>query len=286
MSSKEIPLLGVHLKLKDNLYNLISEAKGYNIKTFQFFLTKEQTGKYLKLDNKDIKQFLKLKKEFNNVYIHSSYWVNLASGNKIGYQTSQKILKKEIELAKKLHINHLILHPGSAAKFKYIHPNTNWRLLGIENLTMALNKIMKKERYIKILLENTAHGNKTIGSDLYDFKLIRDRLDYPEKVMFCLDIAHAFSYGYDIEKTNDFTNIVDNTMGINNVKLIHLNDSIEKKGSKLDKHQAPGDGLIGDRALKAVIQNPRFKNTPIILELPNLSIQNTLFSIKNVSNWL
>ncbi|MFH1461834.1 MAG: deoxyribonuclease IV [bacterium] len=286
MNSKETSLLGLHLKLQNNLYSLISEAQNYKIKIFQFFLTREQTGKYLKLDNKDVKSFLKLRTEFKELYIHSSYWVNLASSKRIGHQTSQRILKKEIELAKKLHANYLVLHPGSASKFKNIPQDPNWKLKGIENLTAALNKIMRKEWRIRILLENTAHANRTIGSNLDDFRLIRERLEFPEKIMFCLDLAHAFSYGYDIEKTDDFIDFVDKTMGIKNIKLIHLNDSIEKKGSKIDKHESPGNGLIGDKTLKALIQSPKFKNTPIILELPNLSSQNTLFSIKTTADWL
>ena len=285
-SKRKKPLLGLHLKLNPDLHSIIQEAQNYNINTFQFFLTKEQSGKYLKLDNRDLKLFLKKRKEFNNLYIHSSYWINLASGKKIGYQTSQKLLKKEIEFAKKLNINSIILHPGSASKFKSTPQDPKCKIKGIDNLTAALNKILKNESQVKILLENTAHGNRTVGSDLNDFKLIRERLDFPEKVKFCIDFAHAFAYGYDIKDTSSFITLLDDTMGLENISLIHLNDSVEKRGSKKDKHEMPGKGLIGEKALKNLIKSPKLTNIPIILELPNITEQESLFSLKKVHDWL
>ncbi|MBD3273438.1 deoxyribonuclease IV [Candidatus Dependentiae bacterium] len=278
--------VGLHLKLKTNLSSLIEAALSYKIKIFQFFLTKEKTGKYLKLDNKDLKNFLKIRKQFDDLYIHSSYWINLASGKKIGYQTSQKLLKKEIELAKKLRVNFIVLHPGSASKFKSTPKDPRCRIKGIDNFTRALNKILKKENKVKILLENTAHSNRTIGSNLNDFKLIRNKLDFPEKIKFCIDFAHAFSYGYDIENVINFTKLLDKTMDLDNIKLIHLNDSIEKRGSRIDKHEIPGKGLIGEKILKKLLKHPKFNNKPIILELPKVTREKTLFSLKKVHSWL
>ena len=287
MSSKNKNiLLGLHLKLNPDLHSIIQTAQNYKINTFQFFLTKEQNGKYLKLEHKDLKNFLIKRKEFNNLYIHSSYWINLSSGKKIGYQTSQNLLKKEIEFAKKLNIDSIVLHPGSASKFKSTPQDPICKLKGIDCLTKALNQILKKENTIKILLENTAHGNRTIGSNLNDFKLIRERLDFPEKVKFCIDFAHAFSYGYDIENTDSFIKLLDKTMGLENINLIHLNDSVEKKGSKKDKHEIPGNGLIGEKALKNLVKNPKLMNIPIILELPNITEKETMFSLKKVHDWL
>ncbi|HML19249.1 MAG TPA: TIM barrel protein, partial [Candidatus Dependentiae bacterium] len=74
---------------------------------------------------------------------------------------------------------------------------------GIDELARSLNYVMKYEREITIVLENTTHGNLSVGSDITDFKLLRAKLDYPERISFCIDTAHAYSYGYDLkEKTN------------------------------------------------------------------------------------
>lgn len=285
MSFSKRPPIGLHIKLKSNLENLIKTAEYFPINIFQFFLIKENTGRYPKLESKDLKIFLKARKNFKKIYIHSSYWINLASGKSVGYKTSQRILKKEIKLSKKLHSNYLVLHPGSATKFKSTPQDPKCKLKGIENLVRALNNVLKNEYSVKILLENTAHANKTIGSDLIDFKLIRERLKFPEKVKFCLDFAHAFSYGYKLDQADDFIKLIDKTMGIENIKLLHLNDSKEKKGSKIDKHEIVGKGFIGEKTLKSLVLHKKLQNIPLILELPNISTKNTLFSLKNIYEW-
>ena len=277
--------IGLHLKLEDSLCALLVKAQRYNILSFQFFLTKEQSFRYPKIDSRDLKNFLKISKNLQNIYIHSSYWINLCSGKYIGYQTSQRILKKEIDLAKKLNIKNIVLHPGSASAFKSSQQDPKAKFRGIENLTRALNKMLKYEKNIRILLENTAHGNRSIGSNLTDFELIRQKLDYPEKVKFCLDLSHAFSYGYDIEKTEEFINTLDTIIGIENIKLIHLNDSTEKKGARIDKHEAINKGIIGQNTLKNIVLHPKIKDIPIILEIPNQPNNDILDSLKIVQSW-
>ncbi len=277
--------VGLHLKLEDSLCALLVKAQKFNVLSFQFFLTKEHSFRYPKIDPRDLKNFLKISKNLENIYIHSSYWINLCSGKYIGYQTSQRILKKEIDLAKKLNIKNIVLHPGSAGAFKSSKDDPKAKLRGIENLTRALNKLLKYEKNIRILLENTAHGNRTVGSDLYDFKIIKNKLDYPEKVKFCLDLSHAFAYGYNIEKTEEFIEILDSTMGIKNIKLIHLNDSAEKKGAKIDKHEAISKGTIDQNVLKSLIFHPKLQEIPIILEIPNLPDKDIFDSLKTVNSW-
>ena len=110
-------MVGLHLKLNNSLSDIANEATKYKINTFQFFLTRESTDKYIKLNKSDLKNFLNQTEEYNQLYIHSSYWINLASGKRVGYFTSQKLLKKEIALAKKLQIKNIVLHPGSATHF-------------------------------------------------------------------------------------------------------------------------------------------------------------------------
>lgn len=279
------PDIGLHLKLNENFCSLLVAAQKYNIMSFQFFLVKENSGKYLKIDPQDLKTFVKITKHVPNIYIHSSYWINLCSGNKVGYQTSQKILQKEIDLAKKLNIKKIVMHPGSATKFDNCQENYKCKIKGIDNLTKALNKILQKEHNIKIILENTAHGKKTVGSDLNDFKLIKQKLYYPEKVEFCIDVAHAFAYGYSVNKTNDFINILENSMGTENISLIHINDTSEQQGTKIDKHVAPGKGFIGENTLKNIINHEKLTKKPIILEIPNINAPQTIEALNLVNNW-
>ena len=258
--------IGCHLKLAPNLSSLINQAIEYDINAFQFFLLTSQKGKYLKIQQDDFEFFIKQRRKFvSNIYIHCSYWINLASGKKKSFYTSLQILQKELRMAKLLEANYLVLHPGSANRYT---TTSNAKQQGIDSLAKALNMVFKKEHDITLLLENTAHGNNTIGSELNDFYILRQKLDHPEKILFCLDFAHAFSYGYNIEQTQSFIDLLEKTMGIANIKLLHLSDSSEQKGKKIDKHKLPGEGLIGKTALNNLIQHPQLCQKQIILEPP------------------
>ena len=148
-----------------------------------------------------------------------------------------------------------------------------------------LNKILKKEDPITLLLENTTHENKTIGSNLNDFKLLKPLLTQPQKIGFCIDTCHAFAYGYDLEKTDSFVETLDQTMGLKNIKLIHLNDSAKPQGSKIDKHAVPGKGLIGKKILQKIINHKKLKHIPIIIEPPVISNQKIQEMLNNIKEW-
>ncbi|MCK4651398.1 deoxyribonuclease IV [Candidatus Babeliales bacterium] len=278
--------IGLHLRLIKNLSSLNNEAIDYKIKSFQFFLTKYNDGKYLKITDLERKEFLKIKRKyFSNIYIHSSYWINLATGNKKSLQISISLLKKEIRIAKQLEIKYIVLHPGSATGYKNTTNNISYKQKGIQKFATIFNNILKKEKDIQILLENTSHGKNVIGSNLNDFSLLLELINHPEKINFCIDFAHAFAYGYDIEKTEDFTKLLDKHMKIDKIKLIHLSDSAEEKGSKIDKHEIPGKGCIGEKTLKNLILHKKLNHIPILLELPlieNKVVKKVIESIKKI----
>lgn len=194
------------------------------------------------------------------------------------------MLAREIELAELLEVPALIVHPGSAVS----DPGTvltDWKQQGIENVAHMLNSLLKNTNKVRILLENTAHGNKSIGSDLSDFIAIKKLLIEPDKVGFCLDFAHAFSYGYNLQDIDGFITIIDETMGIKNIDLIHLNDSKEHACSKRDQHEVPGDGHIGKEILQALINHERLRSIPKILELPIIPSEKVKQALENIKTW-
>ncbi len=277
--------IGLHLKLKSNFASIFKQAQKYKIKIFQFFLTDPVHNKYFKILPEEQNEYLKLRHAFSNVYIHSSYWINPATGNQECLKISKKLLKKEIRVAKKFGIKHLIMHAGTAKGHKNSSQDPMGKISGIKTLAKILNNVLQKEDNIEILLENTAHANQTIGSDITDFSLLKTMLNKPEKINFCLDSSHAFAYGYDLKKTDQFINLLDKHLGLEKIKLIHLNDSAEKIGSKLDKHEIPGKGLIGKNTLKKIINHPKLKNVPLIMELPEITKNETLNILLEVKSW-
>ncbi len=279
--------IGLHVRLDSNLASLTDTAQNYDTQIFQFFLVQPKNDKYIKITPEELENFLKIKKEHDfDFYIHSSYWINLCTGKPSGAKASQEITKKELDIAKKLNIKYLVLHPGSATGHRRTNADPLSKKAGLKALARRLNRILKEETEVEILLENTAHGNRTIGSNIEDFAILQKMFEFPEKINYCLDLGHAFAYGYDLEKTDAFINLIDKNMEIDKIKLIHIHDSAEKQGSKLDKHEVPGKGFIPEKHLIDIINHPKLKDIPVIIEAPPLSLEENKEVLDKVKGWL
>ncbi len=138
--------VGLHIRLTRTLTEIAQKAARLGVKHFQSFFVFQATGTMIKPTNDDIQSFLALRREhFNNVYLHGSYWINLAGIKNQGHH----VLQQELALAKKLEFTHIILHPGSA---KGVHKRED----GIDNLARSLNMVLKKEQDVQIVLENAS----------------------------------------------------------------------------------------------------------------------------------
>ena len=272
--------IGLHLRFAGSLTQLIEKALRLELPFFQCFFVDKTTGYLMQPAPQDLEDFLRLRREhFQDLYVHGSYWVNLAGV----YYTGHRALYRELALAKKLEFNNMVLHPGSAKGGEN-------KGEGIDALAHSLNILLKKEAMdgIRVVLENTAHGNLSIGGDLHDFKLLLERVHNPEKIAFCIDTAHAYSYGYDIVDAAGraaFIDCIEQTIGIEKVQLIHLNDTAEKLGSKLDRHESPGKGNIGLDALKSFMCEPRLKYIPVLMELPVMEENEEKEILNLVRSW-
>jgi deoxyribonuclease-4 len=266
----------VHIRLTGSIVEVALKAKQYNVRFFQCFFVLQATGKLAHFSTKEIQEFVQLRRTyFDQLYLHGSYWINLASSYNAGIAS----LERELAYAKQLEFTHIILHPGSAKGFKT-------RLDGIDILAHHLNQLLKKERDIQFVLENTAHGNVSVGSDITDFAVLLQKMEEPERLAFCIDTSHAFAYGYDIVNDLDgFIDLLDKTIGINTIVVIHMNDTKEKLGSHIDRHAIPGEGLIGDYALRRFIMHPRMQHIPVLMELPVLTEEKELEILHKVNEW-
>ena len=148
---------------------------------------------------------------------------------------------------------------------------------------------MEKELSITIVLENTAHAKLSVGGDLEDFRKLLGLLTKTEKIAFCLDTAHAHSYGYDIitsEGQAQFLETVGSFLKKEQIALIHLNETNEPRGSLIDKHALFGKGVIGDQALQSFINHEVCKDIPIILEAPVLETEDAEKAlVQTVEKW-
>lgn len=257
---------------------MIENAVRLELPIFQCFLLLQSTGKLLPLTDEEVNAYLAIRRErFKDLYVHGSYRINLSGVNDANHFS----LRRELDMAKRLEFTHMVMHPGSATGVKN-------RRQGIEVMAQLLNKLVRYEQGIKIVLENAAHGNMVVGSDLEDFVVLRSLLDQPEKILYCIDTAHAHSYGYPIhdeQSRNALIDSVDQAMGLENVVLLHVNDTHEMLGSKKDRHEVVGKGVIGDEALKAWMLNPRLAHIPAILELPEVDKEEEIKILSKVRSW-
>jgi deoxyribonuclease-4 len=270
--------VGLHIRLTESFIDVVKKAQRLELPFFQTFLVLQSNAKLAKISDQEIKTFLsEYRSDFQNLYLHGSYWVNLAGIINNGYRS----FKRELALGKKLGFTHMVIHSGVAKGAKE-------RTEGINALAHMLNTILKTEDEMQFIIENTAHAKMAVGSDIHDFKILLNKLDHPEKIKFSIDTAHAYVYGYDVgteDGQDEFINLVDTMVGIDNVALIHLNDSTQKRGSRIDKHAVLGQGHIGEDMLKRFVQHPKMKRIPIVLELPVLPEEQEREILNKVRSW-
>lgn len=271
--------IGLHVRLTQSILEPIRKAQQLQLPFFQCFFVLPASGKLVEVSTSEMQSFLVLRRQhFDQLFFHGSYWINLASLGYNGY----RFLKRELNLAKQLEFNHMILHPGTAK-------GATQKKEGIDALARALNRLFTTENDIGVILENTAHGNLSVGSDMLDFQQLLEKIDYPEKISFCIDTSHAYSFGYDIahEREQDmFIDFLNNSIGIDRIKLIHLNDSQKKLGSRIDQHAVVGQGNIGALALKRFILHPKLAHIPVIMELPDISADREMAVLQKVRSWV
>lgn len=248
---------GFHLRPISPFNETFLKAKELNANCLQTFVV--DTNRLLSLDETDIKLSHKLAQDID-LYIHGSYWICPT----YNCESSVTAFKKEYERSLALGAKLFILHLGSAKKYQD-------KNIGIEQAVKFLNKITKNiiQNDCMLLIENTAHKNFTVGSDLTDFKTIYNMLDKSDQIGFCFDTSHAHAYGYNIKEINNQAAFL-KQLFIDvpfQMKLIHLNDTNDEQGSCLDRHEMIGNGQIGLKALKNIIDILP-NNLPIILEAP------------------
>jgi len=295
--------LGLHLRLETSLVDLAKKAKDLEIDFFQCFLTQKTEGRVLPLDSADIQDFVKLRRElFKDTYLHISYWVNLSSVK----NNEHRLLVKELALVKKLEFTHVVIHPGSAKGEKRLSKGIDALAAMINSITSELDlggegvtgkgftseNVSRKNftgKSFTLIIENVAQKFPCIGGDISHFRLLLEKLDNPDKIKFCIDTAHAFSYGYDLadfKKQDEFVDFIDAQVGLNRVCLIHLNDNIGACGSNIDTHCALGEGKIGLEALKRFAQQPKLQNIPVLLEPPLMSDEQLRKELELVRSWI
>lgn len=260
-------LLGLHVSTAGSIYESLNRANALGCNTMQIFARPPQQWRQGTIKKEDVAEFNKrrLELKIKPVFIHISYLINLASPNPRLYKASIKAYIEDIEEAQGLGADYIVTHMGS-------HKETSEEA-GLRRLTKALNEITAQTRGSKvgILLENTAGSGSWLGYKFVHQKMVYDGINYKDRVGFCLDTAHAYLAGYDLASKDGLQymlNEINSLVGLDPIKLIHLNDAFGKLGSHHDRHENIGKGNIGLEGMRRLINHPDLKNKAFILETP------------------
>lgn len=274
-------LLGVQVSTEGKIYEAIERAHKLGCNTMQIFSRNPQRWRDNFLETKDTQEFnqrqnrLKIKP----LFIHIPYLINLASPNPKLYEVSIEAYIEDILEAHTLKADYIVTHMGS-------HKETSEEA-GIKRLINALNIILErtKNTRVGILLENTAGSGSWLGYKFLHQREIIKGIKHKERVGLCFDTAHAYLAGYDIstsEGLEDTLGEIDKLVGINYLKLIHLNDAKGALGSRHDRHEHIGKGSIGLSGMRRIINHPKLRNLPFILETPKKTEQDDIMNLDMV----
>lgn len=256
--------IGCHLSISNGFEAIGKQALEIGANTFQFFTRNPRGGSARKIEQSDVDALKQLMSEngFSQILAHAPYTMNLCSAKPETREFALNTLKDDLLRMEYLPDNLYNFHPGS-------HTGQGVEK-GLEQIISALNEAMFPEMHTTVLLETMAGKGSEIGGKFEELSAIINGVEYKDRIGVCLDTCHVFDAGYDIvnhldEVLDDFDRII----GIERLKAIHLNDSMNYLGCHKDRHQKIGEGAIGLDAFKSIINHPQLKNLPFFLETPN-----------------
>lgn len=240
------------------------EAESLGENTFMVYTGAPQNSRRKAIENFEIapaKAFMK-EHQIAPLIEHAAYLINLANNkDEEKYQFMIQFLRDEIARADAMGATQISLHPGS-----HVGLGVD---VGIQNIITGLNEAMSHDQKACIALETMAGKGTEIGSRFEELARIIDGCRYPEKVTVTMDTCHINDAGYDVK--NHFDEVLtqfNHLIGLDKLKVIHLNDSKNPQGSHKDRHENIGFGTIGFEALHYVATHPLLKEVPKILETP------------------
>lgn len=256
--------LGCHLSVSDGFLEMGTVASSINANTFQFFTRNPRGGSSKPFDIIDVSELLVYitNKGFSKVVAHAPFIMNLAAKEESKREYAVKVLEDDISRMEFLPDNYYNIHPGS-------HTGQGVDV-GIEKIALSLNEVLDEDMTTTVLLETMSGKGTEIGGTFEELRRIYDMVELKDKVGVCLDTCHVFDAGYDL--VNDLDEVLikfDRIIGLENLKAIHLNDSMNPLGSKKDRHAKIGEGHIGLDAIVRILNHHALSHLPFILETPN-----------------
>ena len=261
--------IGAHVSASGGVENAPLNAKEIGANAFALFTKNQRQWVSAPLTAKSIELFKEYCTNggFDASYImpHDSYLINLGNPDEEAIQKSRAAFIDEMQRCEQLGLKMLNFHPGS-------HLNKISVEQCLDEIAANINLALSKTKGVTAVIENTAGQGSNVGNRFEELRYIIDRIDDKSRVGICIDTCHTYSAGYDIVGDYDGVfNEFDRIVGFEYLKGIHLNDTKKPLGSRVDRHESLGLGLLGMDFFKRFMKDPRFDNMPIVLETPDES---------------
>lgn len=240
------------------------EAVSYGANTFMIYTGAPQNTRRKKIEDLNIEEGRR-HMEINGIdeiVVHAPYIINIGNTtNSSTFELGVNFLRTEIERTEALGAKQIVLHPGA-----HVGAGTEE---GIKKIVEGLNEVLTGNEKLQIALETMAGKGSECGRNFEELAMIIDGVNYSDRLSVCFDTCHTHDAGYDI--VNDFDGVLnqfDKIIGIERLKVLHINDSKNERGSHKDRHENIGFGKIGFEALNYIVHHPQLAVVPKILETP------------------
>jgi deoxyribonuclease-4 len=266
MQKKQPLLLGAHMSIAGGIEKSIERGESIGCTTIQIFTKSNRQWYARPFSQEEITLFKQTYKEssIKPVVAHTSYLLNIGSPDKTVYKKSVKSFIEEMDRCHHLDIPYLVMHPGA-----YLNGTIEDCL---QRIIDTLNELFSQYSWnTTLLFENTAGQGTNIGYTFEQLAKLYQTSKYKRKIGFCFDTCHAFAAGYTFGTEKEYKTMwkkFNDTVGLQQLKVIHMNDSKGGCGSRIDRHDHIGKGKIGLEAFKLIMNDPHFSTVPKILETP------------------
>jgi len=262
-----VPLLGAHMSIAGGLHLAFARIHEVQGESLQIFLSNQRQWQTVPLTSQMVEDFRQQWKENDcmPVAAHDSYLINLAAPDPTTLERSVAAFADELQRAAALGIPFLITHPGSH-RGEGVEAGLE---RFVENMDRAITR--SKTSTVMVLIENTAGQGTNLGSTFEEISFIISESQYGDGLGVCFDTSHAFAAGYDIRTRATYEDTLskfDQIIGLEKLKFFHINDSKRPLDSRVDRHEHIGEGEIGLAGFRLLLNDPRFRQHPMVLETP------------------
>ena len=262
-----MPLLGAHMSIAGGLHLAFDRLREVGGRALQVFTKNERQWASPALSEESVRRFRESWRANGHipVAVHDTYLINLAASDTVKLEKSVHVFAEELQRTERLEIEYLIMHPGS-------HVGQGVEA-GLERFVSNLDRALALSgtSRVTVLIETTAGQGSSLGSTFEELATILSASHFGERLGVCFDTCHAFAAGYDIRTEASYRETfsrLDDLIGLDRLKFFHLNDSKRSLGSHVDRHEHIGKGAIGLAGFRLLLNDPRFRHHPMVLETP------------------